>query len=165
MRLLFIAALAAILFACQGPAPPSAPGTAAPTEPTRERCFLSVTRSADGSIADSLRMRLSFRGDRAEGTYEWLPQEKDRMVGTLQGSLRNDTLTAVYTYQAEGVRSREQRLFLLKAGEAVVLSGEMVEREGLWVLRDPARAMPGMTLPEVPCQSGPQPLNRNAAQP
>src|SRR5690349_4590349 len=61
MRLLFIAALAAILFACQGPAPPSVPGTAAPTEPTRERCFLSVTRSADGSIADSLRMRLSFR--------------------------------------------------------------------------------------------------------
>jgi hypothetical protein len=117
-----------------------------------QRCFLSVTTSGDGSITDSMSVMLTIQGDQVTGRMDWLPGAKDQMRGTLEGTVKNDTITARYSYTAEGANNVEERMFHLGAGYVAVLSGDMMERDGTWVLKDPAKAVEGMKVPEVECR-------------
>jgi hypothetical protein len=146
------AALLLCLMACGAPAPPPATPAAPTSVPGPvQRCFLSVTTSGDGSITDSMSVQLTFIGDSVRGRLDWLPGAKDRMRGTLEGIRANDTIRAIYTYTAEGTKMREQRLLYLGKGYVAVLTGELEERDGLWVVADPASAKEGMQVPEVAC--------------
>lgn len=125
----------------------------APSAPTEQkRCFLSVTTSSDGSITDSLSIQLMITGAHVTGRMDWLPGMKDRMRGTLDGTLTNDTLVAMYAYTAEGNMVTEERVIHLGTNYAAVLTGELVERSGIWQLKDRAKAIEGMKVPEVPCR-------------
>lgn len=134
---------AAPMFSIEQPVPPT----------VRQRCFLSVTTSDDGSITDSMVVALTFRGDQVTGRMDWLPGAKDKMMGTLEGKLKNDTISARYRYTAEGVSNVEERMLHLGADYVAVLTGDMVERDGGgWVLKDLSKAVEGLRVPEVPCR-------------
>jgi hypothetical protein len=96
----------------------------------QELCFQNITG------ADSLLVHLTIVGNDVTGTLRWLPAEKDKMVGTLNGILQNDTITAVYSYQAEGTNAREEKIFHLTTDSLFIKHGELVEQSGTWVLKD-----------------------------
>ncbi|HEX2617823.1 MAG TPA: hypothetical protein VHL57_09795, partial [Flavobacteriales bacterium] len=89
--------------------------------------------------------------DRVTGRMDWLPGAKDRMTGTLDGTRRGDLLYVLYNYKAEGTNTLDQRVFRLGANELVQLDGPTVQLESGWELKDPAQAVEGMRVPEVPC--------------
>ena len=82
---------------------------------------------------------------------DWLPGMKDKMRGTLNGTLENGLISALYTYSSEGVRQSEERMFKLRDDQITVMSGEMEERDGTMVMKDPANAVDGIQVPEVDC--------------
>ncbi|MBT1685699.1 hypothetical protein [Dawidia soli] len=96
----------------------------------QEFCFQDITGN------DSLLVQLTIVGNDVTGTLRWLPAEKDKMVGTLNGILQNDTITAVYSYQAEGVNAREEKIFRLTTDSLFLAHGELVDQNGTWVLKD-----------------------------
>lgn len=150
--LLFLGA--ASLLACS-------PDTAESTDdhaPTaaRDLCFLQVTGhgpadSLRGPV-DTLRAHLHIEGDRVSGELSWLPAEKDRLTGTLAGTLAGGRITAIHTYSAEGTTAREQKIMRIDADGLHIKSGELEEHEGIWMLKDTATAPWGTAIPAVACR-------------
>jgi hypothetical protein len=81
-------------------------------------------------------VKLTIIGNDVSGTLRWLPSEKDKMVGTLDGTLQNDTITAVYSYQAEGTDAREEKILRLTPDSLFIQHGELVDQNGTWVLKN-----------------------------
>lgn len=96
----------------------------------REYCFQDITGS------DSLLVQLTIIGNDVTGTLRRLPAEKDKMVGTLNGIMQNDTITAVYSYQAEGTSAREEKVFRLTTDSLFIKHGELIDQNGMWVLKN-----------------------------
>ncbi len=135
-------------------------GTTTPEEPeNRSHCYLLVSRGApqvnDTGLApgpvDTLYIRMDVLGELVNGTYNWLPQEKDAKRGSFTGTLENGVVTALYSYTAEGVAAKEEVLFKLVDGGVRVGYGELVPNQGIWLFRDKGHAEYGDLVPEVHC--------------
>lgn len=130
-------------------------------EPVKEtHCYLQVKKSAavvqDGdtipSTVDSLYIRLDILGELVNGIYNWLPEEKDQMTGSFQGSIADDLVTAVYTYTAEGETGKQEVLFKLEEGQLRMATGDMETSEGVTLFRNKSRVTYGEPVPEVDCK-------------
>ncbi len=125
----------------------------------RSHCYLLVSRGAplvnDTGLApgavDTLYIRMDVLGELVNGTFNWLPQEKDSKRGSFKGTLENGVVTALYTYKAEGVAAKEEVLFKLVDGGLRVGHGELVLDQGVWLFKDKGHAQYGDLVPEVDC--------------
>ena len=144
----------AFFTACSAPAPQEKAITVpepAPATTGTMRCFLNVTTAGDGSYSDTMSITLEINNTDVQGRMDWLPGMKDRMRGTFKGTLEDGLITALYTYSAEGLQQTEQRVFKLGADNITLMSGELEERDGTMVMKDLAKAVDGMRVPEVEC--------------
>ncbi|MEO8732805.1 MAG: hypothetical protein ABI373_00605 [Flavobacteriales bacterium] len=123
-------------------------------------CYLQVTRGTarieggdtlPGPV-DSLYIKLDLLGELANGEYNWVPQEKDRMKGYFQGSFEDSLVTAVYTYTAEGKTQKMEVLFKIEDRSLRVATGEMEESEGVYLFKDKSQVSYGEPIPEVNCK-------------
>lgn len=140
--------------------PPTAPGATAPdSTAVRDLCYRKVT-TAPASISgtdtipgttDSLIVRLHITGDHVTGEMSRLPGERDRMTGTLVGTLQGSRIVAVYRYTAEGLTAKEEKIMRIGADGLHLKNGELEEREGIWTLKDTATAYTEV-VPLVPCR-------------
>ena len=119
-----------LLAACGPSEKRSAVSDAMEASSAQELCFQNITGN------DSLLVTLTIIGNDVTGTLRWLPAEKDKMVGTLDGILQNDTITAVYAYQAEGTNAREEKIFHLTTDSLFIQHGELFDQNGTWVIKD-----------------------------
>ena len=119
--------------------------------------YLKVTKGAprieDGATVpgtvDSLYIRLDILGELANGVYNWMPGEKDRMTGSFQGSIDDDLVTAVYTYSAEGRTAKQEVLFKVEDGQLRIATGDMETSEGVTLFKDKSQVTYGEPIPEV----------------
>ncbi|WP_018478446.1 hypothetical protein [Pontibacter roseus] len=133
--------------------------TVSATDAVQQLCFLQVTKGKPTfsgpdtlpGVIDSLRIHLTINGSHVTGELDWLPAEKDRMTGTLDGTMQDSTIIAVYTYTAKGTRAREERIFRLTPDAIQMKAGELVERDGIWVLQDKDAAPFSTTAARVAC--------------
>lgn len=144
---------------CGCTAPPAAPGaTARDSTAVRDLCYRKVTTGAASIIGtdtlpgttDSLLVRLHITGERVTGEMSRLPGERDRMTGTLVGTLEGARIVAIYSYTAEGGTAKEEKIMRIGADGLHLKNGELEEREGIWTLKDTAAAYTEV-VPPVPC--------------
>jgi hypothetical protein len=152
------AVCAAALLACSPAAPeggtPATPDSAAP----RDLCYLKVTTrptTVTGTdtlpgTSDSLAVHLHIAGDQVTGHLSWLPGEKDRMTGSLLGTIHGSRIVAVYSYSAEGTTAKEEKIMRIDDQGLHLKSGELAEKDGIWMLADTATAYTE-TIPPAPC--------------
>lgn len=113
-----------------------------------KRKFRSIT-NANGSMSDTMLIDLHFRGDSITGRMDWLQGMKDKMKGTFEGHLRNDTLITTYSYSAEGVQRTEPRYFLLGPDRITILTGDLVETDEVLNAKVLPKLKLGLVVPEV----------------
>lgn len=154
----------ALLAACGQSEDPAARGSIAAAtqgQPVMvSHCYLQVTKGAprmEGNdtipgTVDSLYIRLDILGELANGVYNWLPGEKDRMTGTFQGSIEDSVITALYSYSAEGQTQKQEVLFKMGPGGLRIATGELVLSEGVNLFKDKSKCSFGEPVPEVPCK-------------
>ncbi len=165
-RLSLTTAIAALtlLAACSQPEDPSSRyniDANAKGDPEMEsHCYLQVTKgeprieggdTVPGTV-DSLYIRLDILGELANGVYNWLPGEKDRMTGSFQGSIDDDLVTAVYSYSAEGRTAKQEVLFKVEDGQLRLATGAMETSEGVTLFKDKSQVTYGEPIPEVNCK-------------
>lgn len=145
IKTLIFASIIALVAACT-PHPKEQETKLEPTiEVLKERCFLQVTGK------DSLFVKLSVVGNNVTGILNWLPSEKDKMIGTLVGTLQDDIVTAVYSYSAEGVSANEQKIIKLQENNVLIKTGELEKQNDLWVIKDKENAIFSEAIPKVAC--------------
>ncbi|OOQ61096.1 hypothetical protein [Mucilaginibacter pedocola] len=64
-----------------------------------EYCFVHT----DGTAGqDTTAVHLAINGKKVTGEMSWLPKEKDRRKGTLEGTIDGDKINAVWSFMQEG---------------------------------------------------------------
>jgi hypothetical protein len=89
-------------------------------------------------------IQLTIKGDVVTGTVaeERLVNKSnvDAAGGDLKGTRKGDTLYLDYTYTIEGYTGTEEVIYVLKGDKLAEGSGELVDKGGKMVLKDPAKA-------------------------
>ncbi|MBY0328535.1 hypothetical protein K2Q02_00340 [Patescibacteria group bacterium] len=119
-------------------------------------CYYSSTQTASG-FNDVYSLKLSVVGTSATGELATAPAEKDRMNGTLSGTIapfsdEEYMFSGTYMNSAEGMTNTDQRMIKLSATEAAVGYGETVQNpDGTYGYKDPANLNYSLTIPRVDC--------------
>jgi len=64
---------------------------------------------------DSTRVEFTVVNNYVQGLMDWFPNEKDGRSGIIEGTLKNDTLHAVWSYAQERTKDTMKVEFLLKS--------------------------------------------------
>ncbi len=118
-----------------------------PSSQSASMCFLLVENKVD-----STKISLKTVGNEVSGEMAWLPFQKDGAIGKLKGTKSGDTLRLTYDYTIEGAAQQDQRLFLLKDGVLTEGTGELVEKKGMLVFKDPKKIKFGKAFTKVDCK-------------
>jgi len=147
--LAFATATLLLLAACREQATQTAevPAATATTAPAGPQCY------AYSSAKDTVRLTLNTTQPTVTGQLSYRYFEKDRNEGTIRGAMHGDTLRAEYTFQSEGVASVREVAFLRRGTSFIEGYGDVVERGGAMVFKQPQNLKFGTTnaLIAVPC--------------
>ena len=108
------------------------PATATTVRQSDTACYRQVTGR------DSVTLRLVMNGSDVTGELAVLPFEKDQARGPIRGELRGNQIRADWQRSGEGVTQPYELVFSLKGDAITWREGERVEKQGLWVLNNPA---------------------------
>lgn len=75
------------------------------------RCFL-LTEGKDNK--DTTTVELAIKNGKVTGQMIWLPYQKDKRTGALEGTIKDDSIRAVWSFMQEGLRDSIPIKFLLK---------------------------------------------------
>jgi hypothetical protein len=102
---------------------------------------------------DIFRLKVDVYENIVTGDLEYLFSEKDQQTGIFQGRFSGDTLWADYTFLSEGKTSSRPIAFLIKNDTASEGSGELVERDGRKVFKNPKdlKFGTGLNLSKTAC--------------
>ncbi len=89
------------------------------------------------SDKDSIFMDVEINDKSATGKLIYKLSEKDKNVGTFEGTMNADTLFATYHFSSEGMMSDREIIFILNDNKAVEAYGELVEENGKMKFSNP----------------------------
>ncbi len=165
---IFCSGIALIFFSCNSPGsadqkpaamkPDSAATTgSAPTE-AAEKPAAPVVHSDTLCFEKRFKkdlntVQLVMTGDSVTGTMIWAPWEKDGAAGTLAGKKSGDIITALYAYTIEGNDQKEEVVFKISANELTQKIGPLMDKNGVEVMKDPAKAAFKEIYKKVDCKN------------
>jgi len=78
------------------------------------RCFLLT----EGKTSrDSTSIEFAIKGNKLTGQMNWLPYQKDKREGTLNGTVKGDTINAVWSFMQEDVKDTIGLKFMLNGSQ------------------------------------------------
>jgi len=103
---------------------------------------------------DTVAMTLHVKGEEYTGELRYNFYEKDKNSGTFSGEMKGDTLISEYIFDAEGLRSVREAVFLRKDGKLYEGFGETEEKSGKVRFRDRSKLDFGnaVVLSRVSCE-------------
>ncbi|WP_338870069.1 hypothetical protein WBJ53_21785 [Spirosoma sp. SC4-14] len=96
-------------------------------------CFQQILKR------DTTTLQLKIDGPTASGYLDNNPYEKDRARGPIEGTVAGNQIRATWSRSGEGITERYAITFTLKGDAIVWREGERVQKQGIWVLKEPAR--------------------------
>jgi hypothetical protein len=88
------------------------------------------------SANDTISLKLIYVGSSITGTLVYKLHEKDKNMGTIQGSMKGNILIADYTFMSEGVQSVRQVAFKKEGDQMTEGYGDVTETNGKTVFRN-----------------------------
>jgi len=103
--------------------------------------------------SDSFWLQLNVFENVTTGTLEYKFKEKDSNTGEFEGKMNGDTLIADYKFMSEGQMSTRQVAFLIKDSVATEGYGDMEEKGGKMVFKNPQSLTfsKGIVMKKVSC--------------
>jgi len=77
-------------------------------------CFL---RTEGKSSQDSTSVELVIKDNKISGQMNWMPDQKDSRKGTLEGTIKGDSINAVWSFMQEGMKDTLSLKFKLSNNE------------------------------------------------
>jgi len=92
---------------------------------TNVLCFKNEFPFQDNpSMKDIEELTLIIEGKKINGTYNWLPAEKDQRKGSLTGTIKDKVIDAQYTFTQEGNENTVLLKINIYADKAVIKGGK-----------------------------------------
>lgn len=121
-------------------------------------CYTLMQKSENGAI-DEYNLRLNIKDSKALGTLEFLPYEKDKKIGSIEGEVIKPSIDIVasranlwWTATSEGFTTKEELKVIFGDGTASIGLGEMVEQnDGSYKYKSIPEIVYGLVLYQVSC--------------
>eukprot|EP01132_Coremiostelium_polycephalum_P014348 gene14348-17433_t len=136
--LLFVL-LTGFLTACQNTTPTSKKADSVITAENKTVSKLEKECYLYASGKDTIAMTLRKNGDQLSGDLLYSLFEKDRNYGTITGKMKGDSLFIHYIFDAEGMHSARELIFLKKGNQLLEGFGDVQEKNGEMVFKDPRK--------------------------
>ncbi len=88
------------------------------------------------SAKDTVNLHLQISGNIITGDLAYNYFAKDKNTGTIQGSMKGDTLFAEYKFMSEGTESVREVVFLKKENDFVEGYGDPEEKNGKMIFKN-----------------------------
>lgn len=88
------------------------------------------------SHTDSVFMKINIADDLVTGNLTYKLFQKDQNIGTLQGTIKGDTLIADYKFMSEGTESVREVAFLKQGNDFVEGYGDVEEKNGKMLFKN-----------------------------
>lgn len=104
---------------------------------------------------DTIKLAVIISQNEVSGQLTYDLFEKDSNHGTINGTMKGDTLLAEYTFKSEGVESVREVAFLKNGNDFLALYGDVGEQNGKVVFTDPSALALNerIILKSVPCKN------------
>ena len=121
-------------------------------------CFYAQKLGVNG-LSDVAWLKMNLLGDKVTGEFRNIPGEKDKKVGTFEGTvskvdpyMMGRTADVWWNSMAEGMQVKEQLKITFGEGNAQAGYGEMVDRgDGVYVYKNPDQLTYGISMTDVAC--------------
>lgn len=100
---------------------------------------------------DLTAVQIQQDGNAISGYYAWEPFEKDGSHGMLSGEINDGLIKVSHTYMIEGSIQAEEAYFKLDGTQLLQGSGELIDDNGVMVVKDPANLQFTDALTETDC--------------
>lgn len=120
----------------------------------RDLCYIW---NSEGGDSISLLMYIK-NGTEVSGSFNWLPYEKDKKTGPIEGTAGQvdpkamaRTADLVWTATQEGITHPEQLFVKFGEGNAAAGFGTMIEKNGMYIYSDPKQIKYEPNLQQTNC--------------
>lgn len=110
-------------------------------------CFLHALNK------DSTFLELNLANGQATGKLFWLPDQKDRANGILEGTYQGDTIRVKYTYMIEGNMQEEDKILVLERDSVSVLYGPLDVQGNKFTIKDESNLRVAIRMGRAECAS------------
>lgn len=110
-------------------------------------CFLHALNK------DSTFLQLSFENGKASGKFFWLPDQKDRANGVLEGTYQGDTIRVKYTYMIEGMVQEEDKIMVLERDSISVLYAPLEVKDNKFTIKDEKELKVAIRMGRADCST------------
>ena len=130
---------------------------AVPADNSKDLSHVSVSLSHIVCYAttgkDTVLLKLNISDSSVKGSLIYHLYQKDKNTGTIEGKLYGDTLITNYQFFSEGIKSIRQVAFLIKSQFITEGYGDVEEKNGRIVFKDPKSLdfKNGLILKRVDC--------------
>lgn len=113
----------------------------------RDGCFLHALNK------DSTFLQLTLQQGKATGKFFWLPDQKDRANGMLEGTYQGDTIRVKYTYMIEGMIQEEDKIMVWQRDSISVLYGPLEAVGNKFRIKDEKNLQVAIRMGRTDCAS------------
>jgi hypothetical protein len=136
-----------------------------PTPNPLKLCFYR-DKIAGSGYHDISWISINILGDKVNGEFQTLPAEKDKKIGTYEGTVgpvdrvaMARTANVWWSSMAEGMNNKEQLKIVFGEGTAQAAFGEMVDRgDGVYIYKDESKLKFGEPMTDTNCDDIPSML-------
>ncbi len=122
-------------------------------------CYTFMQNKENG-VFDEYKLRLSIKDSVAVGTLEFLPSEKDKKTGSIEGKVIKPSsdmeahrADLIWTVISEGKVVKEELKIIFGDGTASIGLGDMIEGgDGIYKYKSIPEIVYGLVLYQTPCE-------------
>ncbi len=122
-------------------------------------CYTFMQNKENG-IFDEYKLRFSIKDSVAIGTLQFLPSEKDKKTGSIEGKVIKPSsdmeayrADLIWTVLSEGTVTKEELKIIFGDGTASIGLGDMIEGEdGIYKYKSIPEIVYGLVLYQTPCE-------------
>lgn len=104
--------------------------------PTASESSLIISNYIYQNNGDTITLHFQTENEKVTGELIYQLKEKDRNTGKIEGTLKDNLLVAIYTFQSEGITSKKQVVFKFTDTGAIEGFGAMEEKDRAVVFKD-----------------------------
>ncbi len=136
----------------------------------KEMCYFKETKGEINSDFAFTSVKYNTDGTSVSGIINWIPGEKDSLVGAYSGNVLENTdmqdypvkLDILYRARGEGILNTQQEIIIVgRDGIKTGIGEKYASTDGTYIFKDPAKLSYDNFLPVVDCASVPERFKTN----
>ncbi len=138
-------------------------------EDSKRVCYYKETEG-EGNSDFAFTSIVYADGNSVSGVINWIPGEKDSLVGSYIGTIEDNAdipdyskkLKILYTAEGEGIRNIQEEILIISKDSIKTGIGEKYEdKSGVYRFKDSSKLTYENSLPQVDCSTVPERISTN----